>query len=500
MTEKTFFWYDYETTGVDPKTSRVSQFAGIRTDENLNPIKETTFYCKPSHDVLPNPGAINVTSITPQHAYKHGLSELDFVNSIHKELTAPNTTTVGYNSINFDDEYTRYSFYRNFLDPYEWHWKNNNSRWDIINVVRLCYAVRKDSSLKWAYKEDGVPSFKLQDLTEANGIKHTNAHDALSDTHATIALARIIKQTQPKLFDYCLSLKSKKIVGSLVKLFEPMLKVSEFFPAKKSHTRLCLPVAYHPEYPDRAILFNLDQDPSIILETPPQELKKRLYTPSADLDESTPRPQFNELIFNKSPIFKTSITQLPQTVQDNLGIDMNQALENARILTSNAQKVTQIVQEIYRSDTEFPRSTDPEQNLYSGFLSPHDRSLAKQISKNPPANISLLDPQFNDIHLSDLYFHYKARNFPDSLSSQEKQRWAQVLRDRFIDGKDGHLTLEAFDKELEKQRTDSPEKAEIWDNLRSYADWLLEKTKVQESAPKADSTLSSSLNSIANKP
>ena len=44
---KTFYWYDYETFGLSPKVQRIAQFAGIRTDEDLNILEEHMFYCKP---------------------------------------------------------------------------------------------------------------------------------------------------------------------------------------------------------------------------------------------------------------------------------------------------------------------------------------------------------------------------------------------------------------------------------------------------------------------
>ncbi|HIE78337.1 MAG TPA: exodeoxyribonuclease I, partial [Candidatus Thioglobus sp.] len=235
---KTFYWYDYETFGLSPKVDRIAQFAGIRTDQDLNILDEQMFYCKPTRDSLPSPEAYAVTGISPQICEQKGTIEHEFIQKINYEFCTPDTCTVGYNSISFDDEFTRYTLFRNLIDPYAWHWKNGNSRWDILDVVRLCYALKKDNSLNWVHDDKNKPIFKLDRLTTANGIEHADAHDALADVRATIAIAKIIKEKQPQLFEYAFSLRDKKTVESKIKLFEPMLHTSGMYPAELSCTKL----------------------------------------------------------------------------------------------------------------------------------------------------------------------------------------------------------------------------------------------------------------------
>jgi len=275
---KTFYWYDYETFGLSPKVQRIAQFAGIRTDENLNVLDEHMFYCKPTHDSLPAPEACAVTGITPQLCEKKGFIEHEFIKKIHDEFSKPGTCIVGYNSIAFDDEYTRHTLFRNFLDPYSWHWQNGNARWDILNVARFCYAHKEEGSLNWVKNERNRPIFKLDRLAPANHIEHTNAHDAMADVRATIGIARIIKDTQPKFFNYALSLNDKKEVAQLVKPLHPMLLTSSSFGYKSSFTRLVTSICNHPEYNDRSIVFNLNQDPEIFLELESEELKTLTFS------------------------------------------------------------------------------------------------------------------------------------------------------------------------------------------------------------------------------
>ena len=169
-TSITLYWHDYETFGADPARDRPAQFAGQRTDLDLNPVGEPlVVYCKPASDMLPQPEACLVTGITPQLAFQQGIIEAEFIAQIHKELAKPNTCTVGYNNLRFDDEFTRYTLYRNFYDPYAREYRNNNSRWDIIDMARMCYALRP-AGIEWPKDEEGVPSFKLENLTQANGL------------------------------------------------------------------------------------------------------------------------------------------------------------------------------------------------------------------------------------------------------------------------------------------------------------------------------------------
>lgn len=177
----TFYWHDYETWGSNPRVDRPAQFAGIRTDLDLNIIGEPlVLYCKPPPDLLPDPEACLITGITPQQALSSGVLEYQFIAAIHNELSRPNTCCVGYNNIRFDDEITRHLLYRNFYDPYEREWKNGNTRWDIIELVRACYALYPEG-INWPLNEEGKISFKLEDIALANGLAPYKSHDALSD-------------------------------------------------------------------------------------------------------------------------------------------------------------------------------------------------------------------------------------------------------------------------------------------------------------------------------
>ena len=464
---KTFFWYDYETFGLSPKTQRIAQFAGIRTDENLNIIDEHMFYCKPTYDSLPSPEACSVTGITPQICEKNGLIEKTFISTINNEFSVPDTCVVGYNSISFDDEFTRYTLFRNFLDPYAWHWQNGNSRWDILDVARFCYALKKDSSLKWHYDENNKPIFKLDKLAPANDIEHSDAHDALADVRATIGIAKIIKTTQPKLFDYALSLRDKREVSKKIELFSPLLHTSGIYSGKLSCTRLTTALAYHPEYSDRALVFNLDQDPSLLTELETEELKTLIF--SKKLPKGVDRLQIKELAFNKSPMFVPNVYKLENKITEQLQIDIDKCMDNLSYIRDNQTQITEKIKSIYTKDSERTPALDVDQSLYDNFIDKTDRLICNQIQNLSSDELKKFKPQFKDKKLSKLLLNFKARNFPESLTESEQEEWFEIVQSRVQNGENGYLSLENFYKSLEKQKISAPSKSDIWTQLEEYA-------------------------------
>src|SRR5690606_1979330 len=159
-----FLFYDLETFGADPRRSRIAQFAAVRTDRELQVVDEPiSLFVRPADDLLPSPVATLITGIAPQHALREGLSEAEAAARIVEEMSRPGTCTLGYNSLRFDDEYVRHTLFRDFFDPYEREWRGGNSRWDLLDVMRLAHALRPEG-IEWPKREDGATSFKLEHL------------------------------------------------------------------------------------------------------------------------------------------------------------------------------------------------------------------------------------------------------------------------------------------------------------------------------------------------
>ncbi|TWD45511.1 exodeoxyribonuclease I [Pseudomonas sp. SJZ131] len=437
------FWYDYETTGINPRCDRPLQVAGIRTDFELNEIDQpVNLYCQPSDDILPHPAACAITGITPSRLAELGLSEADFMTRVHAQLAAPGTCGAGYNTLRFDDEMTRYSLYRNFFDPYAREWQGGNSRWDLIDVVRAAYALRPDG-LQWPTDDQGRVTLKLDRLTVANNIDHGNAHEALSDVRATIALARLIRQKQPKLYDWLFQLRSKQKVMDQIRLLQPMVHISGRFSAARSFVGVVLPLAWHPRNKNALIVCDLHLDPQGLLDVDAETLRQRLYTRRDDLAEGELPVPLKLIHINKCPVVAPLSVLRPED-QQRLGLDM--ALYQQRALRlSDAQQVWRDkVMAIYASEA-FTSSEDPEQQLYDGFIGDRDRRLCDQVRAADPLQLAQQQWPFDDERLPELLFRYRARNFPDTLSVEEQERWRIFCQQRLSAPEWGAPnTLESF--------------------------------------------------------
>ncbi|MGE8502710.1 MAG: exodeoxyribonuclease I [Pseudomonas sp.] len=465
------FWYDYETTGINPRSDRPLQVAGIRTDESLNEIGEPlNIYCQPSDDILPHPAACLVTGIDPQRLREKGLGEGEFVTRVHAALSAPGTCGAGYNSLRFDDEVTRYSLYRNFFDPYAREWQGGNSRWDLIDLVRTAYALRPEG-IEWP-QEDGRVTLKLERLTQANGIDHGQAHDALSDVRATIGLARLLRERQPRLYDFLYQLRSKQRVMDQIRLLQPLLHVSGRFSAARHYLAPVLPLAWHPRNRNALIVCDLQADPSVLLDLDAETLRSRLYTRREDLAEGEVPVPLKLLHINRCPVV-APLSVLRDTDRQRLGLDWSLCERNVETLKAAQALWQDKLATIYQEEA-FAGSADPEQQLYDGFIGDRDRRLCEQVRNAQPQELASRDWPFDDARLPELLFRYRARNFPDTLSPPEQQRWTDFCRQRLSNPECGAPnTLEQFRVALEAMRGDcSPSQVQLLQQWLAYAEQL----------------------------
>ncbi|MQB17197.1 MULTISPECIES: exodeoxyribonuclease I [Pseudomonas] len=428
------FWYDYETTGINPRNDRPLQVAGIRTDLALNEVgAPINLYCQPSDDILPHPAACSITGITPGILAEKGLAEADFMTRVHAELAAPGTCGAGYNTLRFDDEMTRYSLYRNFFDPYAREWQGGNSRWDLIDVMRTAYALRPEG-INWP-EQEGRVTLKLERLTEANGIDHGQAHDALSDVRATIALARLVREKQPKLYEWLFQLRSKQRVMDQVRLLQPMVHISGRFSAERHYLGVVLPLAWHPRNRNALIVCDLGLDPQGLLDLDAATLRQRLYTRRDELAEGELPVPLKLLHINRCPVVAPLNVLRPQDLE-RLQLDKEACLARALRLT-DAQEVWRDKLAAIYAEEDFAPNADPEQQLYDGFIGDRDRRLCEQVRMAEPAQLARQQWPFDDHRLPELLFRYRARNFPETLNNEEQQRWKLFCQQRLSDAQWG---------------------------------------------------------------
>jgi len=474
MAAHTFLWHDYETFGLDPRRDRPAQFAGIRTDAELNEIGDPLMiYCQPANDYLPDPASCLLTGITPQHCLREGLAEHAFAARIEEALAQPGTIGVGYNTIRFDDEFTRFLFWRNLIDPYAREWQNECGRWDLLDVVRMAYALRP-GGIVWPVGADGKPSFRLQELARANGLQHETAHDALSDVRATIALARLVRAAQPRLFDFCLGLHKKARVAAELGLpasqdmAKPFLHVSGMFAPERGCLALMFPLATHPSNKNEIIAWDLAHDPSELPLLDIETLRLRLFTKSADLPEGVPRLPIKSVHLNKSPMVVRNLDTLTPEMAARWGIDMDTALRHAG-LAASLPDMSAIWPAVFQRPRE--AAPDADEDLYGGFVGDADRRRLNPLRELPADELAQARVGFDDERLEELVFRYRARNFPESLTPGDSERWEAHRAARLLEGEGGARNIDTLFAAIDTLAESADERGEaILGALYDYAE------------------------------
>ena len=448
-----FLFYDLETFGADPRRTRIAQFAALRTDAELNAIEPpVSLFVKPADDLLPSPIATLITGITPQQALRDGVNEAEAFARIADEMGRPETCTLGYNSLRFDDEFVRHGLFRNFHEPYEREWRGGNSRWDLLDVMRLMHALRPDG-IVWPKRDDGATSFKLEHLAQANRVREGDAHEALSDVYATIGLARLMRQAQPRLWDYALQLRDKRFAARLldVTAMQPVLHVSQRYPASRLCAAPVLPLARHPRIDNRVVVFDLESDPAALLALAPDEIADRLYTPAADLPDGEQRIPLKEVHLNRAPAL-VAWSHLRPADMDRLGIDPVRCERHAEVLREAGPALAEKVRQVFAGERQFTPG-DVDASLYDAFLADADKRRFTEVRTTPPALLGQRDFGFRDARLPELLFRYRARNWPGSLSPAERQRWGDYRRQRLVtDSGMSEYSFASFDAELAELR------------------------------------------------
>jgi len=471
-----FLWHDYETFGANTRRDRPAQFAAVRTDGELNMLGEPIMlYCQPANDFLPDPQSCLITGITPQECLAKGVPEYQFAAQIEQALAWPGTVGVGYNTIRFDDEITRFMFWRNLIDPYAREWQNDCGRWDLLDVVRTAYALRPDG-IQWPMNAQGKPSFKLTDLTTANGLMHESAHDALSDVHATIALARLIRSAQPRLFDFCFGLHKKDRVMAELGMplrpadARPFWHVSGMFAPERGCLALMWPLAMHPGNKNELLAWDLAHDPRELASLNSEQVRLRLFTKSTDLPEGIPRLPIKSVHLNKSPMVMSNLKVVGEPMARRWGIDIHAQLQHAAF-ARDLPDMSAIWAAVFAREGDI--TTDVDEDLYGGFVGNADRRRLGDLRQSSADQLAQAHPAFNDPRLGELLWRYRARNFPQSLSEQEAQQWEAHRVARLLQGEGGARTLQGLFDEMDTLAETADERGEaILGALYDYAEQI----------------------------
>lgn len=429
-----FYFYDLETTSTNPRSGRIMQFAGQRTDMQLRPIGEPeNIVIRLTDDVLPEPDAVMVTGITPQSTYADGITEVEFLRYFQEHICAKDTIFVGYNNVRFDDEFIRHTLYRNFYDAYEWCWQDQRGRWDILDVIRMTRALRPDG-ITWPFAPDGKPSNRLELLTSVNGLDHEHAHDALSDVNATIALARLLRNKQTKLFEYLLSMRDKKKVQELVNSGKPFVYSSGKYANRYEKTTVVVTLGEHPGK-QGSLVYDLRRSPEFLRSLSPEEIAVAWQERA---DDETMRFPVKTLQFNRCPAV-APLGVIDEAAKERLHIHFDEfqnnlaALHGMKDLRERLLAALKIMDK-KRQATFLSNVRDVEDQLYDGFFTDGDKTAMGVVRAADKSEIGSLSLAFKDDQLNTLFPLYKARNFPASLSDEERKLWESYRYHKLMDG------------------------------------------------------------------
>ena len=471
----TFYFYDLETSGINPRAQRIMQFAGQRTDENFNPIGDPqNWLVRLTDEILPDPDAIVLTGITPQKTLEEGYSEAEFLALLTEQVLQPDTIILGFNTIRFDDEFMRATLWRNFYDPYEWQWQDGRSRWDLLDVVRMVRALRPEG-IKWPtenYKGKKVATNRLELLTKANGLDHENAHDALNDVYATIAIARLLKEKQPKMFDYLLGMRDKNKVKQLVQGDDPQpfLYCSGRYSTQWDKTTAVVAVGETDN--GGFLVYDLRQDPTELASLDDEELIQKAFS----RNEETEILAVKCMKVNCCPAV-APLGVLDDSSQKRLGLTQQMIERNFNALRK-LPGFTERISALYEKDqldrkAKYKSQTDPDYQMYDGFVGDSDKTKMRAVRAADVNSLADLTLDFSDERLEKILLRYKARNYPKSLNESERENWEAYRSERVIRGMPGQLSLEQFAKrisELSVTRSSDEQAQFLLEELQLYAE------------------------------
>jgi exodeoxyribonuclease-1 len=321
-----------------------------------------------------------------------------------------------------------------------------------------------------------MPSFKLEDLARANGLLHEAAHDALSDVRATIALARVIRDAQPRLFDFCLKLRQKNAVLAEIGIGRPFIHISGRYPTERGCTAVVWPLAPHPTNRNELIVWDLSADPTELLALDAAAIRARLFVSRDDLPEGVTRLPIKTIHLNRSPVVISSLKTLAGAPAERWGIDLPACLRHAATAARIGAQLAGLWPDVYAR----PPAAEPpdvDEDLYGGLVGNNDRRLLERLRGQTGERLAELchagrAPAFDDDRLAELLFRYRARNYTEHLDDAERQRWQAHCAARLHRGQGGGLTLTAYFEQIDElalAREDDHSQA-ILEALYDYAE------------------------------
>lgn len=405
---QTYLFYDIETTGLNKSFDQVLHFAAIRTDLHLKELDRYEIKVKLNPDVIPSPYAL-LTHKMGMRDISNGVSEFEAIKQIHQWLNTPGTISLGYNTLGFDDEFLRFSFYRNLLKPYTHQYSNQCYRMDIYPMTVMFYLF-KNTILNWPEKESKI-SLKLENINLANQFISGRAHHAMVDVEVTLELARrFLKERE--MWEYLHGYFKKDVDKARL---EQAKKSMSFCVSGKlgTHANYQCPVLFlgnHQHYTNQSIWLRLD---------------------TLELSEVTPETVAKKtFVINKKPGEPNFILPYKERFTQHIAPErIELALKNKQWLEEHPTIFDAITE--YHTHYKYPvyPNTDVDASLYlNGFWSAEDEFFCQRFHAAPLATKATLLKKTHNAHLKMLALRILGRQQPDILSAEDHDEFAEYLR------------------------------------------------------------------------
>lgn len=410
-----FIFYDTETTGLTAGFDQILQFAAVVTDDDLNVIEEVNLRCRLQPHVIPSPGALVITGVRPSDIARANLSHYEMIREIRAliERCTP-SVIVGYNSISYDENMLRQAFYQT-LNPVYLTNTNGNTRMD---VLRLAHAVSEYAPdvLEVPINAKGRPFFKLEALAMANNLMHEEAHEAMSDTLATLALARLARDRAPAVWEAMLNTRNKQLAHRFIDEQEVFCFTDKAF---KQSSILATKISANPDNPAEVAIYDLSHDPVHYLDVAKNDMKYLLKT--------SPRP-IRIVKTNQNPIL-TPISELNAGIS---GHDVPEAtlLERARAVQGHPDFADNVADAVANRYPTWPDAEYVEQRIYEGFPSRADQNLMEAFHRAPWDERLEIVGQLEDDRYRELGERLIWAERPDVLDEGAQQRHDGWCRER----------------------------------------------------------------------
>lgn len=463
--KKTYLFYDIETSGLNPAFDQVLQFAAIRTDKDLNEIARHEIRVALRKDVLPAPEAV-ITHMISLENMQQGISEVVGIQQIHQLLNEPGTISVGYNTLGFDDEFLRFSFYRNLFTPYTHQYANECSRMDIYPILIFYYLFAKDG-INWPMRDNKL-SLKLEELIVHNQLAEGQAHDAMVDVQATVALAKLLKRNK-EMWEYCCDYFSKeKELTRLNKwgLFQADhigLYIDPAFGVNNNFLAPVVCLGQHWHYKNQWLFLRLDLPE--LQQVAADEINKNTWVMRKKMAE----PGF---------LLPASDRYLEKLTAER----KNTLIENKKWLLDNVEYFKKISD--YHLDYKYPivPQADVDSVLYqTGFFSSDDVRCCYDFHQADILHkINLLE-KFNNPDLRDLAWRLLGRNYFEILPENMREDFQLYLQkagsESCIDYRgQERLSMEKVLQTIDRLRVERILSDAQKKLLNEYEYWLKEKT------------------------